>query len=137
MSVDFYETRDWVHGVRLWDARKWVPCAECLRMVNRRWYHRWLRPRCGPEVAQVRRCAEIAAARHSEPPAWWFDPGLRPEDEAPPPDAAMCGDCGGSGEVFLRQDYETGVVHTTHCRPCQGTGYANGEMPWTHAVPTI
>ncbi len=116
----------------VYDLRKWALCHRCDRPIERRWYHRSLKPRCGPETAEVQRCAEIAAAWRSAPPEWDYDPGLRPEEDRPPKDWAMCGQCGGSGEVFLRQDYETGAMHTTDCSPCQGTGYAYGEVPgWT------
>lgn len=121
----------------LYDLRVWTLCGRCDRPIKRRWYHRFLTAYCGPERAEVQRCAQIAAAWRSEPPAHDYDPGARPEDEAPPKDWAMCGACGGGGEIFLRQDWETGAVHTTDCRLCRGTGYANGEMPWTRPTPTI
>lgn len=53
-----------------------------------------------------------------------------PEDEPedpeslPPEDWLECESCHGTGEVFVRQDWQTGALDFEECRTCVGTGSA-------------
>lgn len=94
---------------------RYIACQWCGRKVVRRWYHRFLDPHCGPERAEVDRCHDIAWAMLIEPPPEiYWDP--------PPDDIDVCPDCEGSGEVFVRRDWETGAYITADCASCGTTG---------------
>ena len=63
-------------------------------------------------------CASIGWAMRGEPP----EPEPPDPDSIPPKDLFLCSSCLGHGELFVRQDWETGAIHTTPCRICGGSG---------------
>lgn len=96
-------------------------CVRCgLRLRGWRWLWRALLH--GGAVYcplwRMTACEATYLAQHGSPPDYeamdWANP--------PPDDIDVCPYCKGNGEVFTRQDWETGAWETAICQHCRGTG---------------
>ena len=63
-------------------------------------------------------CTLILTSTLTEPP----EPEPDHPNTIPPEDIDVCTTCLGSGEVFVRQDWQTGAYVTEECRTCRGSG---------------
>lgn len=67
-------------------------------------------------------CVALAAALRGVPD----DPDPDPELD-PPEDINVCPGCKGAGEVYVRQDWQTGAIETATCMLCGGLGEVTPE----------